>query len=147
MSKIDPLYWIHFSNTSIAFIFMEEVRLSLVQLFWKTLKWHTAQKIKFSIKDFFSKCDKIRSFLHIWVHLLKKSLMENFTFLCSDKFEVTSNLFLIRCWKKGFRNDGDYNDNGNSNINGWLFSKCYTSANSFYQQNRCRNRHIKIKKP
>ena len=34
----------------------------------------TAQKIKFSIKDFFSKRDKIRS------HLLKKSLMENFIF-------------------------------------------------------------------
>ena len=36
----------------------------------------TAQKMKFSIKDFFSKCDKIR----IWTHLLKKSLMENFIF-------------------------------------------------------------------
>ena len=31
----------------------------------------TAQKIKFSIKDFFSKCDQI---------LLKKSLMENLIF-------------------------------------------------------------------
>ena len=41
----------------------------------------TAQKImKFSIKDFFSKCDKIRSFLRIWSHLLKKSLIENFIF-------------------------------------------------------------------
>ena len=38
----------------------------------------TAQKIKFSIKDFFSKCDQIRSFLRIWSHLLKKFLMENF---------------------------------------------------------------------
>ena len=27
--------------------------------------------------DFFSKCDQIRSFLRIWSHLLKKSLMEN----------------------------------------------------------------------
>ena len=32
--------------------------------------------MKFSIKDFFSKCDQIRSFLWIWSHLLKKSLME-----------------------------------------------------------------------
>ena len=40
----------------------------------------TAQKMKFSIKDFFSKCDQIRSFLHIWSHLLTKSLMENFIF-------------------------------------------------------------------
>ena len=34
--------------------------------------------MEFSIKDFFSKCDQIRSFLQIWSHLLKKSLMENF---------------------------------------------------------------------
>ena len=40
----------------------------------------TAQKSKFSIRDFFSKCDQIRSFLRIWPHLLKKSLMENFIF-------------------------------------------------------------------
>ena len=40
----------------------------------------TAQKIKFSIKDFFSKYDQVRSFLRIWSHLLKKSLMENFIF-------------------------------------------------------------------
>ena len=36
--------------------------------------------MKFSIKDFFSKCDQIRSFQHIWSHLLKKYLMENFIF-------------------------------------------------------------------
>ena len=41
---------------------------------------NTAQKTKFSIKDFFSKCDQISSFLRIWSHLLKKSLMENFFF-------------------------------------------------------------------
>ena len=34
----------------------------------------TAQKTKFSIKDFF---------MRIWSHLLKKSLMKNFIFLCS----------------------------------------------------------------
>ena len=38
----------------------------------------TAQKMKFSIKDFFSKCDQIRSFLRFCLHLLKKSLMESF---------------------------------------------------------------------
>ena len=36
-----------------------------------------AQKMKFSTKDFFSKCDQIRSFLR---HLLKKSLIKNFAF-------------------------------------------------------------------
>ena len=40
----------------------------------------TAQKMNFSVKDFFSKCDEIRKKLRIWSHLLKKSLMENFIF-------------------------------------------------------------------
>ena len=39
-----------------------------------------ALKMKFSIKDFISKCDQIRNFLRIWSHLPKKSLIENFTF-------------------------------------------------------------------
>ena len=40
----------------------------------------TAQKMKFFIKDFFSKYDKIRSLLRIWSHLLKKSFIVNFIF-------------------------------------------------------------------
>ena len=40
----------------------------------------TAQKMKFSIKDFFSKCEQIHRKLRIWSHFLKKSLMENFIF-------------------------------------------------------------------
>ena len=40
------------------------------------LNQNTAQKIRFSIKD--------SSFLRIWSHLLKKSLMENFIF-CAVK--------------------------------------------------------------
>ena len=45
----------------------------------------TLQKMKFSIKDFFSKCDQIRSKLRIWSHLLKKCLMENFIFMKTNK--------------------------------------------------------------
>ena len=41
---------------------------------------YTAQKMKFSIKIMFSKCDQIRSFQRIWLHLFKKSLTENFIF-------------------------------------------------------------------
>ena len=37
-------------------------------------------KMKFSIKDFFSKCNQIRRQLWISSHLLKKSLMEDFNF-------------------------------------------------------------------
>ena len=40
----------------------------------------TAQKTKFSIKDFYSKCDQMRSFPQIKSHILKKFLMENFIF-------------------------------------------------------------------
>ena len=44
----------------------------------KPMFYLTAQKMKFSITDFFSKCDQIRRKMRIWPHLLKKSLMENF---------------------------------------------------------------------
>ena len=37
------------------------------------VKEYTTQKMKFSIKDFFSKCNQTNSFLLIWSHLLKKS--------------------------------------------------------------------------
>ena len=60
--------------------------------------------MKFSIKDFFSKCDQIRSFLRIWSHLPKKSLIEKFIFCAvpvgdiilrvSDK-DIISICFLI----------------------------------------------------
>ena len=47
--------------------------------------------MKFSNKDFFSKCDQIQSFQRILPYLLKKSFMENFIFLCSGKTtQVTS---------------------------------------------------------
>ena len=50
-------------------------------------------KRKFSIKDFFSKCDQIRRKLRIWSHLLKKSLMENLIF-CA----MTYLLSLVSAW-------------------------------------------------
>ena len=43
-------------------------------------KTGTAQKIEFSIKDFFSKYDQIRRKLRIWSRLLKKCWKENFIF-------------------------------------------------------------------
>ena len=50
------------------------------RLFFFTYISFNAQKMKFSIKDFFSKCDQICSFLRILSYLLKKSLMGNFIF-------------------------------------------------------------------
>ena len=46
----------------------------------------TAQRMKFSINGFFSKCDQIHRKLRIWSHLLKKSLMENFIFCAVDVY-------------------------------------------------------------
>ena len=61
----------------------------------------TAQKIKFSIEDFSSKCDQVRSFSWIWSNLLKKSSMENFIF-CAVKVsrECTHRVpfFLCSVW-------------------------------------------------
>ena len=41
----------------------------------------TAQKMKFSIRDFFSKCDQIRRKLQIWSDLLNKSVLESLIFV------------------------------------------------------------------
>ena len=41
--------------------------------------------MKFSIKDFFSKCDQIWRRLRIWSYLLKKYSIENFIF-CAMKW-------------------------------------------------------------
>ena len=48
--------------------------------------FHTAQKMKSSIKDLFSKCDQIRRTLWICLHLLKESLIENLIFLAVPRF-------------------------------------------------------------
>ena len=52
--------------------------------------------MKFSITDFFSKCDQIRSFLWIWSHLLKKSLMENFIFCKVSEMLKKTNIKKIK---------------------------------------------------
>ena len=57
----------------------------------------TAQKMKFFIKDFFSKCDQICRELRIWSHLLKKSSMENFIFCAGyDNFNPVKKKFYTK---------------------------------------------------
>ena len=54
--------------------------VSIVKFAQTNISWvvfQTAQKMKIFIKDSFSKCDQIRSFLQIRSHLLKKFLKEN----------------------------------------------------------------------
>ena len=55
----------------------------------------TTQKMKFAIKDFFSNYDQIRSFLRIWSHLLKKSLMENFIF-CAVNIQYNTQIVAFK---------------------------------------------------
>ena len=52
--------------------------------------------MKFSIKDFFSKCDEILSFRGIWSHLLKKALMKNF-FFCVLLIFLSNSVNLVFC--------------------------------------------------
>ena len=70
--QVDPNY----VNDSLA-----DIRNKLTEL------EDTAQKMKFSIKGFFSKCYQIRRKLQIWSHLLKKSLMVNFIFCAVRQVE------------------------------------------------------------
>ena len=53
--------------------------------------------MKFFIKDFFSKCDQIRRKLRIWLHLLKKSLVENFIFCAVAFMQYVAILLKITC--------------------------------------------------
>ena len=56
------------------------------EVIWSAEADHTAQKKKFCIKDFFSKCDQIRSLLRIWSHWLKKCSTENFFFVQCERW-------------------------------------------------------------
>ena len=61
------------------FVDFRDLKKSLADLVYYYRRHCTKHaQLKFSIEDFFSKCDQIRSFLWTWTHLLKKSSMENF---------------------------------------------------------------------
>ena len=71
----------------------------------------TAQKM-FFIKEFFGKCDQICSFMRIWSHLLKRSLIENLTFcavqhiliqhICREKIILRENTESFSSISSGF---------------------------------------------
>ena len=105
--------WAWISVKSICCIFfLSSVFISMhgfIQAFWlhvitlysffNTIPWfdvfNTAQKMKFFIKDFFSKCDQISSFLRIWSHLMKRSLIKNFIF-CAMKVLMSITYLLYK---------------------------------------------------
>ena len=55
----------------------------ILEMPWNFIKI-TAKKTKFCVKDFFSKCDQICSFLRTWSHSLKKYSMERLIFCAVD---------------------------------------------------------------
>ena len=61
------------------------IKKILYSLLSSLLAIKVARPLHKKMKDLFSKCDKIRSFLLIWSHLLKKSLTENFIFCAVDE--------------------------------------------------------------
>ena len=80
------LHWIYHSlhtvalNTSILNLFAEITKFLLTLKIAQHNTTIIAQKVKYVIKDFFSKCVQFRRKLRILSHLLNKSLMENFIF-------------------------------------------------------------------
>ena len=65
------------------------------RLLWRisTARTFTAQKMKFSIKDFSNNCDQIRRKLRIWSHLLKKFLTKNWSFCAVIRARKTKSKF------------------------------------------------------
>ena len=91
---------------------------NLIFAMWIKIRSHvgaTALKMKFSIKDFVSKCDQIRRKLLIWPHLLKKSLMENFRFLCSEQPHIWFITLLYSFIANVERSSGHYNSGSGRN--------------------------------
>ena len=110
---------------------------------YEHLPWSTAQKVKFSTKDFFSKCDHIRSFLRFWLHLLKKPLVENFIF-CA----VKSVPEVLWWWRYNVINLYREKRVKPCNWKGWIFSEVFFKWTSLvtvvttrhklrYQSNLC----------
>ena len=75
--------------------FRKKVQSSICDMVLNTI--FTAQKMNFSIQDFFSKCNQIRKKLRIWSHLLRKFLIENFIFC------AVSNIWDWSCYENKWR--------------------------------------------
>ena len=84
---------LHFSSKSYYLVLVLE---TVSHLFFKSMD--TAQKMKFSIKNFFSKCDQIRSFLKSFI-FTEEILNEKLHFLCSGTI-VEINFCMEKCLLK-----------------------------------------------
>ena len=93
-------------------------------------------KMKFSIKDFFSKCDQIGSFLLIWSHLLKKSLIENIIiFAVLALFRYKNDIITSKTKKKIVSMNYDRLLYGNRLVT--FQAKEGNLENFFFQENHC----------
>ena len=70
------------------------------QKIWFVTSRQPAEKMQFSIKNFFSKYDQIRTTLWIWLYLVKKSLMETLIF-CVQSAVKTLPLTVFRMVGEG----------------------------------------------
>ena len=73
-------------NLSLNCFYLARCQIVTVKSFQTTLH----KKLRFFIKDFCSNCDRFNSFLRIWSHLLKKSLMKNIIFCAVPIFPFSS---------------------------------------------------------
>ena len=100
---------------------------------------HSTKKKRFSIKDFFSKYDQIRRKLRIWSHLLKKSLMKNFIFLCGDNVSQHLNISIEIIKQKFDIFTYLICTNINSSLKSSLFSSCLKITNATPLHKKVRN--------
>ena len=92
--------------------------------------------MKFSIKDFFSKCDQIGSFPLIWSDLLKKSLIENFIiFAVLALFRYKNHIITSKSKKKIISVNYDRLLYGNLLVT--FQAKEGDLENFFFQENHC----------
>ena len=94
--------------------------------------------MKFSFKDFFSKCDQIHKKLRIWSHLQNKSLMENFIFCAvwSKKNSSVRKLWVV--WLEIYQRDVFENENVKQNPwkmprKGFYYCQLHTRNNEIMQ--------------
>ena len=83
-SRLKAIYYFH---TKLYHRFLKKWLICLFQ--YRYLRGVTVQKMKFSIKNFFSR------FLRIWSHLLKKSFMENFIFCAVGNYLSSQDQWVI----------------------------------------------------
>ena len=81
--------------------FLDEIK-SIFHSFWRAFIWGKNKKIRDA--NFMFHCPKNCSFLRIWSHLLKKSLMENFIFCAmywADYWESNHTVHSVwRVWRQ-----------------------------------------------